>query len=495
MNTIILPDTDRTHGRDALGSVIAGKANRASVDGDERKETGIKLVGGSPSIDMWQYQDKLVTPEEAAGLVTSGDLIFYSEFLLFPKAIDAALARRVEKLHDVEIRSTCFTQIPKAIEADPTRKHIRMSDWHFGSVSRRLHDSNLCNYVPLTYHQAPRIIRKYHSYDVIFLSVAPMDARGYFNFGLSNSLICSVLSKAKKIVAEVNKSIPYCLGGNQESIHISRVDHIVEGDNSPLTEVLAPEPTETDRQIAEHIMREIEDGACIQLGIGGLPNVIGTMIAESDLKDIGIHTEMLVDSCVDLYNSGRAAGARKKIDTYKMTYTFAMGTKKLYEFLDHNPTCASYPVNYVNDPRVIAVNDKVIAANNAIEVDLFSQVCSESIGPAHKLGTGGQLDFIFGAFQSHGGKGFICLNSTFTDKAGTVHSRIVPALRPGSIVTVPRSIVHYVATEYGIAQLKGKTTWERAEALINIAHPRFRDELVKEAEKMKIWNNSNRAAL
>jgi len=198
MNTIILPDTDRTHGRDDLSSVIAGKANRAPVNGDERRETGIKLVGGSPSIDMWQYQDKLVTPEEAAGLVTSGDLIFYSEFVLFPKAIDAALARRVEELHDVEIRSTCFTQIPKAIEADPTRKHIRMSDWHFGSVSRRLHDSNLCNYVPLTYHQAPRIIRKYHSYDVIFLSVAPMDARGYFNFGLSNSLICSVLSKAKK---------------------------------------------------------------------------------------------------------------------------------------------------------------------------------------------------------------------------------------------------------------------------------------------------------
>jgi butyryl-CoA:acetate CoA-transferase len=495
MNTRILPLNDHATGWSDLSAVLNDASNRASVDRPARTDTVLKMVNGAHNIDMWQYQDKLISPDEAAGIVKSGDLVFYSEFVLFPKAIDAALARRVESLHDVEIRSTCFTQVPKAVEADPTRTHVRMSDWHFGSVSRRLHDENLCNYVPLTYHQAPRIIRKYHNYDVLFLSVAPMDSRGYFNFGLSNSLICSVLAKAKKIVVEVNSSIPYCLGGNQESIHISRVDHIVEGDNSPLTEVRAPEATETDRKIAEHIMNEIEDGACIQLGIGGLPNVIGKMIAESDLKDIGIHTEMLVDSCVDLYNSGRATGARKKIDTYKMTYTFAMGTKKLYEFLDHNPTCASYPVNYVNDPRVIAVNDKVIAANNAIEVDLFSQVCSESIGPAHKSGTGGQLDFIFGAFQSHGGKGFICLSSTFTDKEGTMHSRIVPTLRPGSIVTVPRSIVHYVATEYGIAQLKGKSTWERAEALINIAHPRFRDDLIKEAEEMKIWNRRNGTAL
>ena len=452
----------------------------------------VRLVSNVSSIRNWQYGAKLITPEQAACLVKSGHIIFYGEFTLFPETIDEALAKRAGELEGVEIRSTCLTKIPKVVEADPTRKHFRLSDWHFGGVSRKLHDRNLCNYVPLAYHQAPRIIRKYHEYDVVFLAAAPMDSRGYFNFGLANSMTSAVISKAKKIVVEVNESVPCCLGGSQESIHVSRVDYIVEGKGSPLPEMPALTPTDTDEKIAEHILGEIEDGSCIQLGIGGLPNVIGQKIAQSDLKDIGIHTEMLVDACVDLYNSGRATGARKKIDTYKMAYTFAMGTKKLYDFVHHNPACASYPVNYINDSRTIAANDKFVAINNAIEVDLFSQVCSESVGAKHKSGTGGQLDFIFGAFQSHGGKGFICISSTHTDKKGNVHSRIVPAVNPGSIVTVPRSIVHYVATEYGIALLKGKSTWERAEALINIAHPRFRDELIREADKMKIWVNSNR---
>ena len=350
----------------------------------------------------------------------------------------------------------------------------------------------LCNYIPTAYHQGPRFIRKYIDFDIAFVTCGPMDPRGYFNFGLANSVTGAAISKAKTVVVEVNHNVPYCLGGNQESIHISRVDHVVEGKNLPLVEVPAQEPTEINRQIASHIMKEIEDGACLQLGIGGLPNVIGQLICDSDLKDLGIHTEMLVDSCVDLYNSGRVTGARKAIDRFKMAYTFAMGTKKLYDFLHHNPTCASYPVNYVNDPRIIAVHDRMIAINNAIEVDLYGQVCSESAGFAQMSGTGGQLDFIFGAFMSNGGKGIISLTSTYAEKDGTLRSRIVPTVLPGSIVTVPRSIVHYVVTEYGIVQLKGKSTWERAEALIGIAHPDFRDELVKRAEEMKIWVKSNR---
>jgi len=492
MNTKTKETADHITMREDLSMIQGNRTNDRGSESTAKTQPIIRVIEGSRTVDMWQYREKLISPDQAAGLVKSGDHVFYSEFVLFPEAIDAALARRVHELRDVEIRSTCFTSAPKAVEADPTREHVRLSDWHFGAVSRRLHDQNLCNYAPLTYHQAPRIIRKYHDYDVIFLTVTPMDSRGYFNYGLCNSLASPAIDKAKKIVVEVNRSVPYCFGGNRESIHISRVDHIVEGNNEPLKEIMAAKPTETDDMIANHIMKEIGDGSCIQLGIGGLPNVIGQKIAESDLKDIGIHTEMLVDSCVDLYNSGRATGAKKKINTYKMTYTFAMGTQKLYDFIDHNPTCASYPVNYVNDPHVIAMNDKVIAVNNAIEVDIFSQVCSESVGSHHKSGTGGQLDFIFGAFKSHGGKGFICISSTFTDKKGQVHSRIVPALSPGSIVTVPRSLVHYVATEFGIAQLKGKSTWERAEALINIAHPQFRDDLIKQADDMKIWVRSNR---
>jgi acyl-CoA hydrolase len=319
-----------------------------------------------------------------------------------------------------------------------------------------------------------------------------MDKNGYFNYGLCNSLTGAVLSKAKRIIVEVNKSVPYYYGGNRESIHISKIDHIAEGKNTPLAEVKPVAPKEVDRRIAEHIMKEIEDGACLQLGIGGLPNLIGQMIAESDLKDLGIHTEMLVDSCVDLYNAGRITGRKKTVDHFKMAYTFAMGTKKLYDFLDRNPTCASYPVNYINDPRMISLNNKVVAINNAIEVDLFGQVCSESVGAEQKTGTGGQLDFIFGAFQSKGGKGIISLSSTYKDKDGQLRTRIVPSVAPGSIVTVPRSIVQYVATEYGVVQLKGKSTWERAEALISIAHPQFRDELISQADKMKIWIKGNR---
>jgi len=443
-------------------------------------------------IENWEFQKKKITPDQAAELVNSGDMVFYGEFVLFPEACDEALSKRVKELENVDIRSVCYTRVPKVVEVDPERNHFILNDFHFGTVSRRLYDNHLCNYVPVTYHQGPRIIRKYLDFDVVYLTVGQMDPRGYFNYGLANSVTSGVISKAKKIVVEINRNVPYCLGGNQESIHISRVDYIVDGENSPLPEVPPLEPTDIDKKIAKHLLAEIEDGSCLQLGIGGLPNIVGKMLADSDIKDLGVHTEMLVDSYVDLYNSGRVTGSRKNIDKFKMSYTFAMGTNKLYEFLHHNPTCASYPVNYINDPRIISLNDKVVAVNNAIEVDLFSQVCSESVGTAHKSGTGGQLDFIFGAFGSHGGKGFICLSSTHTDKEGNLNSRIVPTLKQGAIVTVPRSIVQYVVTEYGIAQLKGKSTWERAEALIDISHPDFRDELVQKADDMNIWTRSNK---
>jgi acyl-CoA hydrolase len=393
-------------------------------------------------------------------------------------------------LKDITIESVCLTRAPEATQDPALRDCIHVDDWHFGVTSRNLYNEGISVYKPITYHQGPRIIRKYWDYDAVFLPTGPMGPRGNFNFGLCNSISSAVLDKAKTIIVEVNTSIPKCLGGNQESLHISRVTHVVEGNNRPLLEVPPAKPTETEVQIAQHIMKEIEDGACLQLGIGGLPNVIGEMIADSDLKDLGLHTEMMVDSCVDLYEKGRITGARKTIDKYKMTYTFAMGTRKLYDFLDENPSCASYPVNYVNDPRIISLNPKVVAINNAIEVDLFSQVASESVGPRHISGTGGQLDFIFGAFNSKGGKGIISLSSTYTDKNGKRKSRITPTLSPGTIVTVPRSIVQYVATEFGIVQLEGKSTCERAESLISIAHPDFREDLILEAEKMGIWKQT-----
>ena len=438
-----------------------------------------------------KYQEKLRTAEEVARMIKSGDEIFFSEFVLRPEAFDEALADRAEELKDVKIEGVCLTKVPRFIEADPKRQHFIYNDWHFSGVSRKLYQQGLCSYVPFTYHQGPRVIRKYKTYDYVVVSARPMDGQGYFNYGMSNSLTSAAITKAKAVVVEINENMPHCLGGNQESVHVSRVDYIIEGHNQPIMELPPSQPSETDAQIAQNIMQEIEDGACLQLGIGGLPNVIGSMIADSDLQDLGIHTEMLVDSMVDLYDVGKITGNQKTMDRFKMVYTFAMGTKKLYEFLHNNPACASYPVNYTNNPRVIAANDKVVAINNAIEVDLFSQVCSESVGTAQISGTGGQFDFIFGAFNSRGGKGIIGLSSIYKDKDGVVHSRIVPTLQPGSIVTVPRSCVQYIATEFGIVQLKGKSTWERAEALIGIAHPMFRDELTKQARDMKIWLDHN----
>jgi acyl-CoA hydrolase len=336
----------------------------------------------------------------------------------------------------------------------------------------------------------------YAEIDVAFIPVAPMDNHGFFNLGTSNSHTLFSIKKAKKVILEVNTSIPVCCGGSHEAVHISEADYIVESiTNPPLLELPSIPISDVDRKIASIIMEQMEDGVCLQLGIGAMPNSVGAMIAESDLKDLGVHTEMLVDSYVDMYNAGRITGANKALDRYKMAYTFAMGTKKLYQFIHNNRVCASYPVSYINKPYNIGQNDKVFAINNALEVDLYSQVASESTGFRQISGTGGQFDFIFGAFQSKGGKGFLCLSSTTKLKDGRIVSRIRPTFSPGTIVTVPRSLVSYIVTEYGIVNMKAKSTWQRAEALISIAHPMFRDGLIKEAEKMNIWRRTNKIAV
>jgi butyryl-CoA:acetate CoA-transferase len=440
-----------------------------------------------------EYQRKLTPVDEAMKIVKSGDLVQYGEFVMNSAYLDGALARRVDELENVNIRTTTCPFPPKAVLADPERKHFIYNDWHMSGASRKLHDKDLCNYVPLTYHEGPSFYeRGYVEPDVALIKVAPMDKHGFFNFGTSISFTPQICDAAKTVIIEVNKTVPICLGGNRESIHISEVDYIVEGDNQPMVQLPELPISDIDKKIAAIVLEEIEDGACLQLGIGAMPNAVGAMIAQSDLKDLGVHTEMLVDSFVDMYEAGRITGCRKQLDKRKMVYTFAMGTNKLYDFLDGNPSCAIYPVDYTNDPFIIGQNDKVFGINNAIEVDLYGQVASESSGIRHISGTGGQLDFISGSYYSKGGKGLVCLTSTFTDKNGNLKSRICPVLTPGAIVTVPRSINFYVVTEYGIAMMKAKSTWQRAEALINIAHPDLRDELIKEAEQMKIWVRSNK---
>ncbi len=247
-----------------------------------------------------------------------------------------------------------------------------------------------------------------------------------------------------------------------------------------------------DRAVAELIVPEIPNGACLQLGIGGMPNTIGAMIAQSDLKDLGVHTEMYVDAFVDIAKAGKITGARKNLDKGRQVYAFAAGTQKLYDYIDHNPEVLGAPVDYTNDVRVIAQLDNFISINNAIDLDLFGQVNAESAGIKHISGTGGQLDFVMGAYLSKGGKSFICMSSTVTGKDGSLKTRIVPTLTTGTITTDPRSTVQYLVTEYGMVNLKGITTWERAEKIISIAHPDFREQLIQDAEKMGIWRKSNR---
>lgn len=445
---------------------------------------------------MEEYKNKLITAEQAANLVKSGDWVQYGEFVQQPLEIDKALAARKEELHDVKIRMVTMTFMPEVCKVDPKRETFTMNDWHFSGVSRKLQEADLCNYISLVYHEGPEhYLRGYDHVDICFQPVTPMDKNGYFNISTSNSISSAVLDKALVKVLYVNESAPWCCGGNREIVHISDVDYVVESQtNHALVNLAEIQPTEADEKIAHLILDTMQDGDCIQLGIGGMPNAVGAMIAKSGLKDLGVHTEMLVDSFVDMYDAGKLSGKKKNIDQGKMAYTFAMGTKKLYDFLDRNPVAASYPVSYTNNPYVIMQNDNMVCINNAIEVDLFSQVASEASQGRHISGTGGQWDFIFGSYKSKGGRGYVALTSTTKDKEGNLQSRIVPALLPGTIVTVPRSMTYYVATEYGIFNCKGKSTWERAEGLIGLAHPQFQDELIKEAQKFKIWRKSNKDA-
>ena len=439
------------------------------------------------------YKSKLVTPEKAVSVVKSGDWVDYNSFNGRPILLDRALAQRKEQLYDVKVRATCTTYgMPEIIKVDPKAKHFIYNNWHFSGLDRKLADQGVCWYMPVLYREVPSYYQKYAHVDVAFLQVSPMDEQGFFSFSIQVSHAKAITDKAKIVIVEVNKNMPRALGGYNEAIHLSEVDFVVEGENPSLPQIPAPVATEEDQKIAQYIMEEIEDGSCIQLGIGAMPNVVGKMLAESDLKDLGAHTEMLVDAYVDMYESGVLTGRRKSIDPGKIVYTFALGTQRLYDFIHDNPRCAAYPVDYTNHPSTIALNDKVMSINNAVEVDLFGQVNAETSGTRQISGTGGQLDFVTGAYDSKGGKSFIALTSTYRNKNGELISRIRPLLSVGSVVTDPRTSVEYVVTEYGKAVLKAKSGWERAEALIDIAHPNFREELIRAAEGMGIWRRSNK---
>lgn len=441
---------------------------------------------------MNEYRNKCVTADEAVRVIKDGDWVEYGWGASCAGLLAEAIERRREELHDVNMRGGVVLKPLPFIENDPEGEHFTWNSMHLSGYERKLAAKGLAYYIPIKYSEVPRYIRENCHTDVAAIQVSPMDQHGYFNFGVSVSHYAALVETAKVVIVEVNEDMPKVHGGYEHTVHISQVDYIVEGGHSGLPVLPTAAPSEIEKQIADHVLSDIHDGSCIQLGIGGMPNALGKMIADSDLKDLGVHTEMLVDGFVDMVEAGRVTGMKKNIDKGRMAYSFAAGSQKLYDFMMDNPSVAGYPVDYTNNPFIASQIDRLISINSAVEIDLAGQVCSETAGPKIISGAGGQLDFVEGAYNSKGGKSFICLPSTYTDRDGKLHSRIKGMMTLGSVITDTRAGVQYVVTEYGKVNLKGMSSWQRAEALISIAHPDFRDELIEEAKELKIWRKKNK---
>ncbi len=433
-----------------------------------------------------EYRKKLTTPEEAVKIVKSGDWVDYSSALAKPVLLDAALAGRRDELSDVKIRGNLIDGPIRAVECDPAREHFTYHSWHCSAYERALCDRGLCYFIPMVFHNLAAYYRFFINVDVAMVSVTPMDRHGYFNFSVHTGVTGEILRRAKTVILEVNEHLPRVRGGFDDCIHISNVDLVVEGEHEPFKERPARVTTVQEQMIAENLLPFIHDRDTIQIGIGGMPDAVGSLLVRSDLKDLGMHTELCSDSYLHLYEAGKLTSRYKTHIPQKNVLGFAIGSPALYDWLDDNPAVLAFPLEYVNDPRVIGSIDNMVSINSCISVDLYGQVGSESVGTRQISGTGGQLDFLEGASISRGGRAFICLNSTFTDASGRMRSCIVPKFR-GDIITSPRSQVYYIATEYGVVNLEGASTWERAERLISIAHPDFRDDLIREAGELGIW--------
>ncbi|MBQ9058331.1 MAG: butyryl-CoA:acetate CoA-transferase [Atopobiaceae bacterium] len=444
------------------------------------------------------YQSKLVSAEKAAEVVKSGDWVDYGWAVTTPVAFDAALAPRVANLEGVNFRGGILPWVPEIFKIDAPEDHFTWNSWHMSGIERKATGAGYGFYSPLRYSELPRWYRESPDHlNVAAFQVTPMDSDGYFNFGPSASHFEAVCEMADVIIVEVNEKMPRVFGRDGEDgdvkIHVDKVDMIIEGPNPDIAQIGgATAPTDVDIAVANLVVPEIPNGACLQLGIGGMPNTIGAEIAKSDLKDLGVHTEMYVDAFVDIAAEGKINGSKKTVLPGKQVFAFGAGTQKLYDYVNENPEVVTANVGWVNDVRTIAEIDNFISINNAVDIDLFGQVNAESSGIKAISGAGGQLDFVLGAYLSRGGKSFICMSSTFTTKDGEVKSRIRPTLTEGSIVTDTRTNTMFVVTEFGKVCLKGLTAWERAEGLINIAHPDFRDELIADAQKMGIWRRSNK---
>ncbi len=423
---------------------------------------------------------QVITAEEAAALVKSGMWLDYGFGATQTEVFDKALAARVHELHGVKVRS-CLTTRPRAFqEADPEGAHMLSASWHFSGYDRRQFDAGRCAYVPLNLGEWPDLYRRFcERVDIAVFQVCPKDADGFYNFSISASYLRSLVEKADVVIVEVNPALPYCHGPDN-AVHESEVDFVIDVPALPAAELPSAVSSEVDLAIARLVAAEIRDGDCLQLGIGGLPNAVGRAIAGAGVKDLGVHTEMMVEGLVELVKAGVATGARKQVDVGKAVYAFAIGTADIYATLDRNPAFVARQVDYTNLPKYVAQNNNVVAVNSTGQMDLQGQAASEADGYRHFSGTGGQLGFVRAAYESEGGRAFLCMPSTY-EKHGVRKSRVVAGLAPGTIVTVPRTDVMHVATEYGMVCLKGLSVPERAKAMISIAHPDFREELERDA--------------
>lgn len=426
------------------------------------------------------YAQKLVSAEQVAEQVQSGWVLAMDAAPTQADGIMSAICAKIRNsdVKDVKVH-TMLDAYPFEFYADNSLfGKMTGYSWFSSGGARKAINGGYADLFPAYYRDIPRHVRTEYEYDAFCVSVSPMDSHGYFSLATTSSFSEAIIDKSKRIFVEVNEKQPRCLCGTQ--IHVSRVAAIVE--NTHELPVLPPVTLdETSITIGNLIAEQIPDGACIQLGIGAIPDATG--MALKTKHDLGIHTEMFTDSMVELLECGAVNNSRKQIHRGKSVTTFAYGSKRIYDYIDDNPCIEILPVDYVNDPAVICKNDNMISINAALEVDFFGQVCAESVGTKHMSGSGGQIDYVRGACQSKGGKSFIAFSSTA--KGGTI-SKIKSTLTPGAICTTSKNDVDYIVTEYGIAHLRGMSLGERTRQLIAIAHPDFRDELRFEAKKRGI---------
>ena len=424
------------------------------------------------------YKAKVCSAADAVARISSGDRVYYGGNAAIPQALIRALAARAGDLENVQLTHVLLLgQDP--LSAPGMESHFRHNSLFVGPADRKAVNDGRADYVPIFLHHIPRLFRqRVVPLDVAMIQVSPPDEHGFMSLGVENLATKAACEGAKTVIVQVNARMPRILGDS--FLHVGRVHAVVECDE-PLPTLTPGPASEVDKAIAAHIVPLIKPGDTLQMGIGGIPDSVYESLHGN--LDLGVHTEMMSDGAMRAVERGTVTGSRKSLHPGKIVITFALGSEQLYEFLDNNPLIESHPVDYVNDPIVIAKNDDLVAINSAIEVDLTGQVCSDSIGPLIYSGFGGQVDFIRGAAHSKGGRPVIALPSSA--KGGKM-SRIVPYLKEGAGVVTSRADVHWVVTEFGAVNLFGKNLRERAEALIGIAHPDFKDELVRAAKERKL---------